>query len=61
MENFSDLNIKGVLKLSPLELNNIRLSVKHTILTPQYLDNLVQSDPDNSEQNNSDQTDSKNK
>lgn len=28
-------------KLSPLQLNDIKLDVRHTVLTPDYLDNLV--------------------
>ena len=28
-------------KLTPLQLNGIRLDVRHTVLTPDYLDNLV--------------------
>ena len=28
-------------KLTPLQLNGIRLDVRHTILTPDYLDNLA--------------------
>ena len=31
-----------ILKLSPLELNNIRLDNKHTILTPDYLEKIIQ-------------------
>lgn len=31
----------GLKKLSPLELNAIKLDPKHTILTPDYLDNLI--------------------
>lgn len=31
----------GAKKLSPLDLNAIKLDPKHTILTPEYLDNLV--------------------
>ena len=27
--------------LTPLELNNIRLDVRHTVLTPDYLDKLA--------------------
>lgn len=30
-------------ELSPLELNNIKLDIKHTILTPQYLEDLIQN------------------
>ena len=28
-------------KLTPLQLNGIRLDVRHTVLTPDYLDNLA--------------------
>ena len=31
---------KSAVRLSLLDLNNIRLDVKHTILTPSYLENL---------------------
>ena len=30
-----------IVKLSPLELNNIKLDPKHTLLTPDYLENLL--------------------
>lgn len=40
----SDNELTGILKsatrLTPLQLNGIRLDVRHTILTPEYLDNL---------------------
>ena len=36
----------GVTKLTPLELNGIKLDDKHTLLTPDYLDNLLKSKTD---------------
>ncbi|MCH5238035.1 MAG: hypothetical protein J1E95_09590 [Muribaculaceae bacterium] len=36
-------NLKSAVVLSPLQLNNIRLDVKHTVLTPDYLENLINS------------------
>ena len=30
-------------ELSPMDLNNIKLDIKHTVLTPQYLENLIQN------------------
>ena len=32
--------VPGATKLTPLELNNIKLDDKHTLLTPDYLENL---------------------
>ena len=29
-----------VVKLKPLELNNIKIDLKHTVLTPDYLENI---------------------
>lgn len=37
----SDVNL--VKELSPMDLNNIKLDIKHTVLTPQYLENLIQN------------------
>ena len=35
-------NISGSAKeLSAMELNNIKLDAKHTVLTPQYLEKLI--------------------
>ena len=34
---------EGITKLTPLDLNAIRLDVRHTILTPDYLENLQDS------------------
>lgn len=33
----------GATKLSALDLNNIRLDVKHTLLTPDYLEKLSEN------------------
>ena len=33
-----------ITKLSPLELNNIKLDPKHTLLTPDYLERLLTDD-----------------
>lgn len=38
MEN----ELNSAKELSPLDLNNIKLDMKHTVLTPQYLENLIQ-------------------
>lgn len=35
--------LKSAQELTPLELNNIKLDIKHTVLTPEYLDNLISS------------------
>ena len=39
MEN----DISSAKELSALDLNNIKLDAKHTVLTPQYLENLIQN------------------
>ena len=39
MEN----DIKSAKELSALDLNNIKLDIKHTVLTPQYLEDLIQN------------------
>lgn len=36
-------------KLSALELNNIKLDIKHTVLTPQYLEDLIRNKNSESE------------
>lgn len=36
-------DIPSATPLTPLELNGIRLDVKHTILTPDYLEKLHES------------------
>ena len=38
-----DPEISSAKELSPLDLNNIKLDIKHTVLTPQYLENLIQN------------------
>ena len=37
MANISDLGKE----LSAMDLNNIKLDLKHTVLTPEYLDGLI--------------------
>ena len=39
MEN----GIDSAKELSAMDLNNIKLDIKHTVLTPQYLENLIQN------------------
>ena len=34
-------DIKSAKELSAMDLNNIKLDIKHTVLTPQYLENLI--------------------
>ena len=36
-------SLKLAKELSPLELNNIKLDSKHTVLTPQYLEDLIKN------------------
>ena len=38
--------ISSATKLTPLQLNNIRLDIRHTILTPDYLDKLAEEKPE---------------
>lgn len=38
-----DIDLKSAVKLTPLQLNGILLDVRHTILTPDYLERLIQS------------------
>ena len=33
--------LNSATELSAMDLNNIKLDVKHTVLTPQYLENLI--------------------
>lgn len=40
MNNIFD-SLKSATKMTPLQLNGIKLDVKHTVLTPDYLDNLA--------------------
>ena len=35
-------------ELTPLELNNIKLDVKHTVLTPQYLEDIIRNNEEES-------------
>lgn len=35
--------IKSATPLTPLQLNSFKLDIKHTLLTPQYLENLQKS------------------
>ena len=45
MEN----DITSAKELSALDLNNIKLDIKHTVLTPQYLENLIRTKNSESE------------
>ena len=45
MEN----NLTNAKELSPLDLNNIKLDIKHTVLTPQYLEDLIKNKNSESE------------
>ena len=36
-------------ELSALDLNNIKLDIKHTVLTPQYLEDLIRNKNSESE------------
>lgn len=38
-----DVNLTSAKELSALDLNNIKLEVKHTVLTPQYLEDLIRN------------------
>lgn len=40
-----DLKLKSATPVTPLQLNGIRLGVRHTVLTPDYLENLIQAQP----------------
>ena len=35
--------VKSATRLTPLQLNNIRLDIQHTVLTPDYLEQLDKS------------------
>ena len=37
-----NFDINSAKEMSALDLNNIKLDVKHTVLTPQYLEELIQ-------------------
>ena len=44
-------DLSSAKELSAMDLNNIKLDIKHTVLTPQYLEDLIQnknSEPTNS-------------
>ena len=41
METINGIEIASATKLTPLELNNIKLDPKHTVLTPDYLEKLT--------------------
>ena len=36
-----ETNLTSAKELSAMDLNNIKLDIKHTVLTPQYLENLI--------------------
>lgn len=36
-------DIKSAKELSALDLNNIKLDIKHTVLTPKYLEDLIRN------------------
>ena len=36
-------DINSAKELSAMDLNNIKLDIKHTVLTPQYLKDLIQN------------------
>ena len=38
-----DKDIISGKEMSAMDLNNIKLDIKHTVLTPQYLENLIQN------------------
>ena len=42
-------DISSAKELSLLDLNNIKLDVKHTVLTPQYLEDLIRNKNSESE------------
>lgn len=44
-------DIDSAKELSAMELNNIKLDIKHTVLTPQYLEDLIQNKNSESENN----------
>lgn len=49
--------INSAKELSAMDLNNIKLDIKHTVLTPQYLEDLIKN-KDQDTGNTSDQTSS---
>lgn len=38
-----DNNIISAKEMSAMDLNNIKLDVKHTVLTPQYLEDMIKN------------------
>lgn len=38
-----DNDIKSAKEMSAMDLNNIKLDIKHTVLTPQYLEDIIQN------------------
>lgn len=38
-----ETNLNSATELSAMDLNNIKLDIKHTILTPQYLEDLIKA------------------
>lgn len=44
-----ETNISSAKELSAMDLNNIKLDAKHTVLTPQYLEELIQKKKSESE------------
>ena len=42
-------NLTSAKELSALDLNNIKLDIKHTVLTPQYLEDLIRNKNSESE------------
>lgn len=38
-----DNDIQSAKGLSAMDLNNIKLDMKHTVLTPQYLEDLIKN------------------
>ena len=38
-----ETNISSAKEMSAMDLNNIKLDMKHTLLTPQYLEDLIQN------------------
>ena len=44
-------DISSAKELSAMDLNNIKLDVKHTVLTPQYLEDLINNNNSESMKN----------
>lgn len=45
-------DISSATEMSALDLNNIKLDAKHTVLTPEYLENLIQNGNTEADDNN---------